>query len=165
MLRALLGKLKGSPDLTADWPQASGPTPAIDCARESIGGLRFGDDLELARKFGRPDRFRWTQPDYCELLYAPAGFQIDFEARRLAYAAFFVGPDEHVPSVPAMSFSSLQVDSTLVSRETSSKQIEAAFGRPSSQDVDAEESVLFYPRGKLTLEFEFSAAGMLKRVN
>lgn len=166
MLRAILAKLKGSPpDPTTDWPRLSVSAPAIDSSRGAVGELHFGDDIQSARKFGRPERFRWTQPAYCELLYAKRGFQLDFDSGRFAYAAFFVGPDACLLEASSLAFSTPRVDSTLLSQSTTLKEIEAAFGVPSSQDREDDETVLFYARRSVTLEFEASAARMLKRVN
>ena len=163
MLRRFFAKLRATRrDPTRDWPRASISAPSVDCARRAVGELRFGDSLSAARCFGRPDAFRWTQPGYCELLYAGAGFQIDFDSGRFAYAAFFVAEDEHAPRV---SFSTPRVDSIQLSRETSFEQIEAAFGRPVSRDRDDDETILFYARRDIAIEFEVSSPGLLKRVN
>jgi hypothetical protein len=43
--------------------------------------------------------------------------------------------------------------------------IEAAFGDPSARDCDNDETILFYSRGDLTIEFEVSSSGVLKRLN
>jgi hypothetical protein len=81
-------------DPTKDWPTEVGEAPECDLSRMAFGPLCFGSPIEAARCFGRPDRFRWKTGDYCELLYARAGFQLDFEEGRLVYVAFFIGEDE-----------------------------------------------------------------------
>lgn len=166
ILRQIIAKLKGTPpDPTADWPRVSPSTPTVDCTTETVGALRFGDDLAVAQAFGRPDSFRWTLPDYCELLYAKSGFLIDFDSGKFAYAAFFIQPDKFTPTLPFLVLSSPYIDATLLSRKTTQKQIESIFGEPQSRDQDNDETVLFYSRGKLTLEFEITASDLLKRVN
>ncbi|MES2996492.1 MAG: hypothetical protein V4733_06750 [Verrucomicrobiota bacterium] len=165
MFRTIFAKLKGlPPDPTADWPRLSPPAPAIE-HDGAIGNLRFGDDLTAAQSFGRPEHFHWMRPDYCQLLYAGQGFQLEFDAGRFAYAAFLVGPDEFLPDSQSLVFSTPRVDSHVLSRATTVQQIETMFGPPDSADRDDEETVLAYRGRNVTLEFEFAATEMLKRVN
>jgi len=165
MLRSLLNTLTGRrPDPTEGWPQISLSAPDIDSSQGGIGPLRFGDELATAHLFGRPDIFRWIQPDYCEMVYTRAGFQIDFDKGRMAYAAFFLGPDSHL--LAGASFSAPRLDSSSrLSRDIQLKQIETVFGHPKSRDTDAEEIILFYEKNGLTIEFEATATGELKRLN
>jgi hypothetical protein len=99
------------------------------------------------------------------LIYANSGFQIDFYADRLEYAAFFIGPDSRMLEIPSPAFSTPRINGILVSRETSLKTILSSFGPPKSQDNDPEETVLLYTNGKIELEFEFGPAGKLKHVS
>lgn len=130
-----------------------------------IGSLRFGDELAGARVLGRPDRARWTQPGYCELLYASAGFQIDFDADRLAYAAFFIAADSSGPDGASIVFSTPSLDGIRVTADLSLQRVEALLGVPMARSVDQDETILSYVRGKLTIEFEGSASDQLKRLN
>lgn len=165
MLRSIIGKLTGRlPNPTENWPRISMPAPNINLSRGTIGSMRFGDDLASASVFGRPNTFRWTQADYCELVYADAGFQIDFALGRLAYAAFFLGPDAHLPA--GATFSRPRIaSSNCLSKDTSEKDIEAVFGTPKFRDCDEKEIILFYDEKWLTLEFECTPSGKLKRLN
>jgi hypothetical protein len=166
MLHRLLSLVKRSApdDPTRTWPQMAIAAPRVDSAQNAIGPLHFGEELAAARVLGRPASLRWTQPGYCELLYAPAGFQIDFDAGRLAYATFFIAADSGRPRGASIVFSTPVVDGTRLTGTLSMKRIEALFGMPAAKDVDEDETILNYLRGKLTIEFEGSAAG-LKRVN
>ena len=153
-------------DPTEAWADASAAAPGFDWSELRLGRLAFGDPLECAESLGRPDRFRWTQPGYCELLYARAGFQIDFDRGRFAYLAWFIGPDPANPELPDMSYASPALDEELaLTRETSMDDLRAHLGPPSSEDADDDETVLFYAGGGVVLEFEFDAAGRLKRWN
>jgi len=125
-----------------------------------FGDLKFGAPLEDAMSFGRPVRFRWIQKDYCELLYARRGFQIDFEDNRFASAAFFM--DQHVaePDVaggfdPALLNLVLRDDNIgELSRRSTRDVITGYFGSPSQIDSDTDETILTFEVAGLTLEFE-----------
>lgn len=166
MLERLLSKLKPTlPDPTREWPRTGIATPPVDTDRGTVGSLRFGSEIAAARGWGRPDLLRWTQPDYCELLYAAAGFQVDFAAGRLAYAAFLIAEDESLPTGMPIVFSTPTVDGTRLTSGMSAKRIKGFFGPPQVDDHDGDEWVLTYVRGAVTAEFEGAAAGTLKRVN
>lgn len=153
-------------DPTETWPPASADVPAIDWSELRFGPIAFGDPLECAAGLGRPDRFRWTQPGYCELLYARSGFQIDFDRGRFAYLAWFIGPDPANPQHDAMNFGTPTLDEDFaLTRDTHIEQVRARLGPATSEDVDDHETVLFYTGGGIVLEFEFDADGRLKRWN
>jgi len=137
-----------------------------------MGEMRFGDALDTAQQYGRPDKFSWSSRDYCELLYANAGFQIDFDEGKFCYAAYFIGPDgRYTPYHADLRFSRprLLLDSlhpVALSQQIEPNAIERALGEPKARDVDAEETILFFDRDGLTLEFEFDGPSQrLKRFN
>jgi len=136
-----------------------------------FGRLRFGDALNAAAFLGRPDRFVWTQSEYCELLYASGGFQLDFDGGEFAYAAFFVGPDNSLPKHRALEFSKPRLrgctpDGIRLSRDTDRELLERLLGLPTSVDTEVRETILFYTRKKIALEFEMDGkTGRLKRWN
>lgn len=166
MLERLLSMLKRSaPDPTREWPRTGIATPPVDTRRGTIGPLSFGRELAAARVWGRPDSLRWTQPDYCELVYAAAGFQVDFDAGRLAYVAYFIADDASLPKKTPVVFSTPVVDGTRLTSGLSAKRIEGLFGPPDASDREEDEWVLTYVRGPVTAEFEGAEAGTLKRVN
>ena len=166
MLRELISKLTAERlDPTRAWPSCHPETPVVDLARRTVGSLRFGDTIDGAQVFGRPDRFRWSLKDYCELLYCGAGFQIDFDAGRLVYATFFLGPDSYVPKCSGLRFASIRIDGHQISREMSVSDLQKVLGRAVSEDRDEEEIVVCYARNGLTLEFEAIPSGGLKRVS
>ena len=143
-----------------------GASPAFDLSRMALGSLRLGDQMEAARFLGRPDSFRWTSDAYCELLYARAGFQLDFEGGRLCYVAFFVGGDTHLPTHPSLSLSQPQIRGGMrLTQRTGRKELLRHFGRPVSEDSDSDETILYYVRGGVTMEFELDGSGHLKRWN
>jgi hypothetical protein len=166
MLERLLSKLRPAlPDPTREWPRRGIATLSVDTRRGTVGSLGFGSEIAAARVWGRPDSLRWTQPGYCELVYAAAGFQVDFDAGRLAYAAFFIAEDESLPTGMPVVFSTPIVDGTRLTSGMSAKRIEGFFGAPEVDDHDGDEWVLTYVRGAVTAELEGAAAGTLKRVN
>ena len=165
MLRSLISKLTGERlDPTRAWPVSSPATPVVDLARRTIGSLRFGDPIDGAHVFGRPDRFRWSQKDYCELLYAGAGFQIDFDAGRFVYVAFFVGSGAGLPESSDLRFTSVRIDGGEISSKSSVSDLQTLFGRPLSDDREDEEIVVCYVRNGLIIEFEAAPSGTLSRV-
>lgn len=163
----LFNTLSGRPDLSPrTWPPSTlTEPPAFDTRHSSLGPLRFGDPLEHAQVLGRPDRFEQTAPHYHELLYAHAGFQIDFDSGRFAYVAFFIAADNDLPASAPITFSQPVLDSHRLSPATSLRDIEALVGPPKSRATDADETLLFYEKNGLTLEFEFMSSGLLKRLN
>jgi hypothetical protein len=154
------------PDPTWDWPIEVPAVPDLDLSRMALGSLRFGDAVEAARGLGRPDRFRWKDGGYCELLYARAGFQLDFEDGRLCYMAFFIGADADGPSHPALSPSEPRIrGESPLTAETGKDDLQRRFGPPGSEDSDDDETVLYYRRDRVTMEFELDGMGHLKRWN
>jgi hypothetical protein len=130
-----------------------------------VGELRFGSLFDQAQVFGRPESFRRHSEQYCELLYSAAGFQIDYEQGKLAYVAYFIGPDTHLPAEQVVFCTPKLSSGLLLTRSTSEQELTASLGKPASVDRDSDETVLCYKCGMLTLEFELSGAGELKRLN
>ena len=154
------------PDPTKDWPQLSNAPTGFDLSRRTFGSLAFGDGFESARQFGKPDKFEWIRPGYCTLLYARSGFQIDFEDGRFSYIAFLLGPDMYLPAHPQLAFSEPWLcDRLQLSSATNQLQIKNYFGAPESEDVDSDETILFYSHNNMTIEFEFTPTDSLKRCN
>ena len=136
-----------------------------------FGSLKFGEGFNSAAFLGRPDRFTWTQEDYCELLYASGGFQIDYDKSRFAYLAFFIGPDKYVPKHRALEFSKPRIrgfgpDGIRLSRDSDQASVERLFGAADSVDTEPREHILYYAREGVEMEFEFDGkSGRLKRWN
>ena len=164
---SILDRLLGAqPDPTKDWPIEPPPPAAFDLTHRAFGSLIFGGSLESAKSLGRPDRFEWTQPDYCELLYARSGFQIDFSHGSFGYLAFFLGPDALLPRHPDMTFSQPELGEGIrLTDDTSRAQLDACFGLPDAEDTDENETILFYTRNGIAVEFEYARNGLLKRCN
>jgi hypothetical protein len=159
----LLGRWR---DPTKDWRVEVGASPDFDLSRMAFGSLRLGDPIEAARFLGRPDSFRWKKDGYCELLYARAGFQLDFQGGHLCYVAFFVGVDTYQPTHPTLSLSQPQIRGGIrLTQRTGREELLRYFGRPVSEDCDSDETILYYLRGGVTMEFELDGSGHLKRWN
>ncbi len=165
MLGEPLRKLRGiDPDPTQAWPHLSVSAPVLDIDGGRVGALRFGAQLDEARVFGRPTRFHWSGRRYGQLLYAGAGFQLDFDEGRLAYVAYFVGPDESLPD-PRVVFCRPALSSGLTLGPAFGRaEIARAFGA-ASVDQDASEAVITWRASVVTVELELDAAGQLKRLN
>jgi len=156
-----------SRDPTADWPSAPAVAPEVCLETPAIGRLKFGSPLDEARYFGKPDISRGREGDCRELLYAKAGFQLDFERGRLAYVAFFVGRDPYQPPVNGLAYCAPQLrGGHRFSGDTTREDLIGVLGEPESiDDADQDEVVLsFFAKG-LVLEFELNAEGRLKRWN
>ena len=154
-------------DPTVDWPAADGTTPVVSLEARQIGPLKFGGTLEEARRFGRPDSCRFIQPDYLELVYGPAGFQMDFEKNLLVYAAFFIAPDEFQPPIKTLRHCApRERGGARFSAWTTKEDFIRALGQPDSTDAaDADDIIINYCRNGLMLEFELNKTGHLKRWN
>ena len=151
-------------DPTIGWPRLSLPAPPLLTVRQSLGNLRFGDEIARVRMFGRPDVFSWTGKDYCELIYLAAGFQIDCDHGRFAFASYFLGPDEFLPK--GASFSSPCIDSAgVVSASMSINALKDLLGQPRVEEGDEYEILLGYAFNGLVLNFEADVAGKLKRLD
>jgi hypothetical protein len=151
---------------TDGWMPSEDGAPAFDRTSRRFGPLSWGDPIDAAAPLGRPDHFRWTQPGYCELLYARAGFQIDFDRGGFSYLAYLIGPDPDRSEHPGMQYSTPVLDAGVaLTRDTSMADLRQSLGPPASEDVGTDETVLFYTGDGLVLEFEFDAAGHLKRWN
>lgn len=154
------------PNPTQKWPIVELSHPDIDLEDICLGSLRFGDPLASAQCLGRPDVFRGTENGYCELLYARSGFQIDFDASSFVYLAFFIAPDKETATLPGLAFSQPHINGagSLTSNITET-QITGWLGSPGDEERDGNETVLFYPQGEVTMEFEMNSDGCLKRWN
>ncbi len=165
-------KVATPPDPTVNWPASVVRVLPLAPYEGQYGDLKFGAPIDAARSLGKPSRFRWIQNDYCELLYARAGFQIDFEGDRFAYIAFFT--DRHVaePDVEG-GFDLAVVDLRLpgnksiqFSRESTRDVIEKYFGNSTRTDTDDDETILTYEFSGLTMELEMNPTrATLMRLN
>lgn len=156
----------GREDLTKDWQVIEFEMPDLDLADLSFGPLHFGCDLSYAHAFGRPDLFTWRGNDYYELLYAKHGFQLEFEAGKLVYIAFFIGPDSCQPEHPELFFAQPRLKKYgQFTDQTSVDDLKDLFGEPSAEAYDTEEIVITFTRSGLVLEFELTSEARLKRWN
>ncbi len=167
-LDRLLGKRI---DPTREWKGFSLPIPEFDINEMRFGSLSFGDGFESAAFLGRPDALRWTQPQYCELLYSSGGFQLDYDKERFACLAFFIGPDDYLPKHRDLQFSKPRLrgctpDGVQLSRDTDQAKLEQLFATPDSTDAEPRETILYYTKKNVTMEFELEGkSGRLKRWN
>lgn len=163
--------LRRRTDPTREWAPFRPPAPDFDLRTMQFGTLRFGASFDEAAFLGRPDAITWTQPEYAEMLYARGGFQIDFDQGQLAYLAFFIGPDRHLPKHQAMTFSRPRLhgatpEGISLSPEVNRAFLESVLGPAESVDNESGEMILAYTRQGIVMEFEMTAGGVaLKRGN
>ena len=136
-----------------------------------FGKIQFGDSFETAAFLGRPDHVSWIQKNYCALVYASGGFQIDYDNAKFVYLAFYIGLDDFVPKQKPMAFSKPKIlgcepGRLELSSDIDRLRLEGLFGTAKSVDVDDDETILYYSRQGITMEFELDAnKGRLKRWN
>jgi len=153
-------------DPTREWPHSTLPLPAVDLEQRQFGVLQFGDPLEKARYFGKPDSFRAVRNDYCELVYTRCGFQLDFDQNLWAYLAFFISPDPYFPPSEKITFCQPSLlGGPILSGKTHQAELLRWLGSPHLQDSEPEETVLYYQQAGMTFEFELNPKGYLKRWN
>lgn len=163
LLDLLLGRW---PDPTKNWQKKEAQAPEIDLDQCTIEPLSFGCAIEAAQCFGKPDRFTSDSKELCQLLYARAGFLVDFGRDGLEYIAFLIGKDRCIPNHPALAFSNATIRGHApLSAETTVADIEKLMGDPTTEDSNSEETVLMYHRNNITIEFEFNTKQHLKRLN
>lgn len=158
-------------DPTLSWSTSRPSLPAFDVSAMRFGSLRFGDGLEAAAFLGRPDRFTWTSKEYCELLYASSGFQIDCDKTHFAYLAFLIGPDDCQPAHEELKFARPKLrgctpHEITLSSATTRRKLEESLGNADSVDDEPDEVILSYLRHGVMMEFELDGtAERLKRCN
>lgn len=161
----LFGALFGRPDPTKDWPEAVGPAPELDAGKGALGPLKFDAPLEEARFLGRPDEAKWRD-GVLELVWARRGLVLEFVDGKFIYAAWIVGPDAFAPKHPSLRFARPHpVGGPALDGRTTEQDLFAWLGSPDLRDADADEIVVEWTRGEITVECELTPAGHLKRLN
>jgi len=158
------------PDPTAGWRPWRGPLPVFDLAHMCLGEVGFGEPIEAAAFLGRPDRVIFSKGDYCELVYAAGGFQLDFEKGALCYLAFFIDRDEYQPRIDTLRFSrpvvrDVQRRTLQLTPDLDREKLQSFLGAPEHIDVDEEETILYYIGRGGEMEFELGQRDRLKRWN
>lgn len=165
-LTDLLKKLFGQPaPPCAEWPAVSCLPPEVDTRQNLIGKLAFGDHIQTASFFGRPTAFKNSSSGYLQMLYASAGFEIDFDNDQLAYAAFFLNHDEYIEWQEEIVFSSPIIDGICFNSKNKIEDVKNVYGPAFKIDETDDEIILFYRQGKLQIEFEANSDTSLKRIN
>ncbi len=151
---------------TFDWPRARHPLPTVDLAARMIGHLAFGDHIDAASDFGRPDAYLPHAGKSCSLLYPRLGLLLRFDRHRhLDQASLFVAPGPALPEGQNWHFchpvfsSGLELDAT-----TTETEIRQTFGEPCEEHRDDASTELIYEQPGLELAFDFLPAGTLATV-
>ena len=170
-MRILDWLLRRRPDATATWPPYQPRPLDFYPVERRFGSLRFGDALAAASSIGRPDRLGGPSLQGRELLYAEAGFQLEFEEGRFVSISFFIGPDPYAPDYPNIRFGQPYLrgwsqEDLRLTPAISPDRLQSHLGRPRSTNADSEdEAILYYERNGVSAEFEFDPEGRLKRAN
>ncbi len=165
MFKKLQSLFSEKPHPCMQWPEMELSTPAFRTADQQIGDLKFGAPLDGAMQFGAPDQVEPGAEGSTCLVYAKAGFLLEFDKVGLISTAYFVGHDDYTPPYANLRHCTPVIDSHLVTSEFGPEKIQELFGVPKSVDQDEDETILFYEGNGLTTEFEFNQHGRLKRVN
>ena len=165
MFKKLQKFFGAEPHPSMQWPQLEIQTPAFQTSTRAVADLTFGSGIDGAMMFGAPDEVRPLDGGGVNLVYAKAGFQLEFDQDSLTCVAFFVSKDEYQPDTPGLTHCEPIVDGHKFGPSHSPAQVQDLLGAPKSVDEDEDETILDYERNGLTLEFEFTAAGALKRLS
>lgn len=146
------GEPEPPPHPAMSWEPAATPLPVIDLAQGAVGSLRFGDPLENARGFGRPDDVSITG-EWVSLSYASRGFELEFyqdrfDELRVIIAAPAGDPDRR-SCVPTLS------NGGQLTPAVTPEAIKAALGEPQYTDEDDEEVNFIYENDQFVNEFDF----------
>ena len=166
MFRKMIQRLSGAKENPCEgWPDRTVETPSLVTTESRVGHLKFGEPLSGALPFGKPDVVEWIDSGTCKLIYAQAGFELEFDQGKMSSAAFFIGKDRYEPKCENLGYAKPMIDSVAFDNAFTSRGIEAVLGAPQSIDEDPEETVYFYHLQRLTIELELGAKGALKRIN
>lgn len=166
MLRKLLGVfVKVDRNPCSDWPPVEITTPPLNTGAQQVGYIRMGAPIDMARPLGAPDSIQTLEGNAINLVYAKAGFQLEFSGDALSSVAYFVAEDQFQPDASSLRYSEPVIDSHTLTGSHGFSGIEELFGSPLSIDRDTDETILYYRMNDLTVEFELGTRGMLKRVN
>jgi hypothetical protein len=159
--------LIGPRNPTKDWP-LEGILPPFDLNSRSFGFLRFCDNLESARRLGRPDQCNYLKKtdSWC-LEYNSRGYHLSFTKDRLVDAFFFIGTGGEFRLKP----SDPKAQPLLSTGERLHENMQQAdiirlFGPPAPQEefddeFDDDCTTLDYPGSNVSMEFEFNSDGKL----
>lgn len=171
-LTRLLGIKSTPPDPTLAWPSYQDHQLILTPHEGRLEDLKFGDPIANAKSLGKPSKIRWVDETYISLIYAQAGFQIDFEKDRLVYMAFYTdrheAEDEIEGGFKLITVSLKLADGRAAKLSKASKRIdiEDIFGIPSNIDYDSAETILYFTDQSLTIECEMQPNdGTLMRMN
>lgn len=146
------GEPEPPPHPARSWEPADTPLPVIDLAQGAVGALRFGDPLEKARMFGRPDDVTVTG-EWVSLSYESRGFELEFYQDCFDELRVFIAAPEGDPDrrscVPTLS------NGGQLTAAVTPEAIKAALGEPHYADEDEGEANLLYENDQFVNEFDF----------
>jgi len=134
----------------------------------SINGLKFGDSVEDAGRFGRPARVTLLTPKLVSLLFPQQGLVLEFEEDRLLNIGILILPEQDSPPLKdvAAANAMLVVETRIpLTSQIPAERLVQILGEPTEDDEDEFERVLTQSIGTVIVESEFTREGELKRFN
>ena len=156
-------------DPTVEWGAFTGYIPDFDLTDMSFGSLHFGDGFQSASFLGRPGNVEHIASDYTILFYPSGGFELSFRDEKLVRLVFYIAPDEFTSEL-VIDFSRPAVrggvpSATRLTPELDQQKITALFGAPDTIEQGSPETILYYTRNGVDLEFELHDKGRLTTWN
>jgi hypothetical protein len=150
------------PNPTKDWTE-QGELPPFDLNARSFGFLRFGDNLEAARRIGRPEKCNYlkTPGSWC-LVYTSRGYHLSFTADRFVDAFFEIGNGGEFALKPhSPKAQPLLSNGEILTMDTTIDHVRRLFGEPYGTDDEDDSHLIDYSGDPVAMEFEFNGDGKL----
>jgi hypothetical protein len=151
-------------DPSAGWPECRRQPLSLYLPYETLNNVAIGDAYQKLNVFGRPDNRRPFK--YNRFIYYPLGLIVEGEDGKVEYFEFIMLDEyekKHSPCVVTVTGGSGgQIE---ISQQTRLNDVERVFGKVEDKEEDEEEIICRYKQGKLLLEFECSAEGLVRRLH
>jgi hypothetical protein len=158
----LFDDMFGAPDPSHHWNGTPGLVPDVDLDRSALCGVRPGDPVAWLEKLGRcEDRaaakegeFRWYTKGVAvdEDQGVVTAFIVHFTDDRNEHYQPFAGPCSFGGRTAALA------------PATTVNDFVRAFGEPYWRDLDSDDTILFYERGEIEWQVEFTTDRTLRLI-
>ena len=151
-------------DPSAEWPKCRRQPLALYLPYQALNNIAIGDAYQKLNVFGRPNNRHPFK--YNRFIYYPLGLIVEGENGRVEYFEFIMLDEyekKHSPCVVTVTGGSGgQIE---ISQQTRLNDVERVLGKEEEKDEDEDEIICRYKQGKLLLEFECSAEGLVRRLH
>ncbi len=157
----LLQRLFGSPNPTRGWTRDPSRALELNLDSDSLSGVHLGDSFDHLSFLG-PARRSKSDPELWE--FVPLGVLAEVSEGRIE--AFFVVPipEEFFGVAPYTGAVTKGGQRLPIAQLNRVQAVVQAFGAPARQDVDEEETVLFYYSGGVQRQVELTPQGRIKTI-